>query len=369
METQEVHKHPQVPDQEFHLHAGNLGSIASLHHALAQELIKYSQIYMAGGRPRIKLNLTNIQPKKMSMSAMTALLATIDRLREFSGTPILVDVIWNPEIFGFWEDIGFFYIGRERDLFQWEEGIIGGYSFGNTNPNTKLLIFEMAAEWKACPAELLPIEELAGQKDKIRNQVKEKLLLLCGGIFKPRRGAQHIQDNLRDQVAVTAAELVVNSHLWGKSHAFVGLQRSSKGITVCVCDSGEGFQNSLQKKQKRKFKHTPTSHLESMAIGCIHNNEDFGLRRAIDIVTRSGGRVEVSSYSAEIMWQSDIWQCWLKQAIESRDHANNFHSALRNMRNQFLTVRPGGSEKQIGYWREWETPLRGTRITFEVPFL
>lgn len=367
METQIAQPSPPEQSQEFLLHAGNLGSIASLHHSLAPQLLQYSKIYMAGGRPRVKLNLTNIQPKKASMSALTALLSTIDRLHEFSGSPTQVKINWIPELFSFWEDIGFFYIGKERGLFEWEEGIVGGFSPGNTNPSTKLLIYPMERDWRTYPAELLSIEELTVQKDAIRNRVKEKLLLLCSDIFRQKHGAQHLPDTLRDQVAITSAELVVNAHLWGKSHAFVGLQRSSRGITVCVCDSGDGFQSSLQKKLKRKFEYTPTSHLEAMAMGCIQNKEDFGLRHAIEIVTKSKGRAEIFSYSAEIVWQADIWEYWLK-TIEFRNDAEKFSSALANMRNQFMTKQPGFGEKQIGYWREWETPLRGTRITFEIPF-
>lgn len=362
----EPHSTPQT-FSEFPLHAGALSSIASFHYALAPQLLEYSRIYATGARPHVTLNLTNIQPKKISLAAMTALLATIDRLHEFSGMPIQVKVNWIPELFAFWEDIGLFYIGRERELFEWEEGVLGGYATGGTNPYTKLLMYPMERDWRTYPAELLPTEELTKQKDIIRNRVKEKLLLLCSGIFKQKRGAQHLPETLRDQVAITSAELVVNAHLWGKSHAFVGLQRSSRGITVCVCDSGDGFQSSLKKKQKRKFEYTPTSQLEALAMGCIHNNEDFGLRRAIEMVTRAKGRVEIFSYSAEIVWQADMWEYWLR-SFDILNDVDKASSAMEHMRNQFVTKQPGFSEKQIGYWREWDTPLRGTRITFEIPF-
>lgn len=361
MEIPDVHKDSDISCPEFQLHAGNLASIASLHYSIAQQLISYSHLYMAGKRPRVRLNLTNIQPRKMSMTALTVLLATLDRLREFTDSSVLIDVNWNPDIFAFWEDIGFFYLGRERDLFEWREGIIGGFSSGITNPNTKLLFFEMPDDIDFDPTGIALV------KDRIRNQVKEKLLLLCGELFRPRRGARPMPSTLRDQVAVTSAELVVNAHLWGRAHAFVGLQRTSRGITVCVCDSGEGFHSSLQRKQKRKFAHSPSSQLESLAIGCVMNNEDFGLRRAIDMVTRFGGRVETSSYAAEIVWQGEIWSYWLDKAINSRDNANGLQLVFGEMREQFMADRLGLNKQQVGYWREWETPLRGTRVTFELP--
>lgn len=361
METSGVDKNSGILNSEFHLNAGNLASIASLHYLIAPQLAIYSHQYMAGNRPRVILNLKNIQPRKMSMSALTALLTILDRLREYSDSPIQVEVNWNPEIFSFWEDIGFFYLGRERDLFEWREGIIGGYSSGNTNPNTKLLFFEMSPDTVYDPSKLATI------KDGIRNQVKEKLLILCGELFRPRRGSRAIPSTLRDQVAVTSAELVVNAQLWGRAHAFVGLQRTSKGITVSACDSGEGFHSSLQKKQKQKFAHMPSNHLESLAIGCVINNEDFGLRRAIDMVTRFGGRVDVSSYNAEIVWQGDIWSHWLEKAISLRDSANSLQRGFGEMREQFMAEKLGLNKQQVGYWREWEKPLRGSRVTFEIP--
>lgn len=361
MERLGIHEGQDISSQEFILNAGNLASISSFHHAIAGRLTEFNDQYRQGKRPRVRLNLTGIQPKKMSMPALTALLSIIDRLRDFSTSPVFVDVNWNPDIFGFWEDIGFFEIGRERDLFEWKEGIAHGYSYGNTNPNTKLLFFEM-------PDKLRGISpELPKMKDEIRSEVKEKLLLLCGELFRPKRGARAIPNTLRDQVAVTSAELVVNAHLWGKANAVVGLQRTSRGITVCVSDSGEGFFNSLLKKTKPKYAHVPKSHLEAVALGCINNYEDFGLRRAIDMVVRFGGKVEVSSYAAEIAWQRILWDFWTERVVHDPHDPSIFLQHFEESCGRFLIDKLSLEARQVGYFRSWHTPMRGTRISFEMP--
>jgi len=361
MQASDVSSTPQHPRSDFVLHVGSLSSMSALHKAIADRLFEYNQLYVAGHRPQIRFDMTGIQSKKISMAALTALLTTMDRFREFSNAPAGLDVRWNPEIFGFLDDIGFFKLGHERDLFTLDPEIMGGYTANTTNPNTQLLYSAFADAWSTDQ------DELAQQKDAIRNQIKETLLMLCGGVFRPRRGARAIPNELRDQILVTSAELVVNAHLWGRSNAFLGLQRTSRGITVCVCDSGEGFLGSLRKKQKRKSWPNLSNHLQSLALGCVVNDEDFGLRRAIDMVTRFEGRVEISSYTGEIVWRRELWNYWLTVATDpSRSHLS-FEEKFSQMWEKFSTQIGSQNKHQSGYCRVWTTPLRGSRVTFEMP--
>jgi hypothetical protein len=360
MQTADAFRRPVETSSDFVLQVGNLSSISSLHHAIGERLVEYNRIYLTGQRPAVSFDLTSIQPRKVSMSALTALLATMGRFREFSETPAGIELRWNPEVFGFLDDIGFFELGQELDLFCLQPGIQGGYTSKATNPSTQILYSKFEDAWSSDP------REQAAQKDDIRNSVKESLLMLCGELFRPRRGTRAIPSTLRDQVLVTSAELVVNCHLWGRANAFIGLQRTSRGITVCVCDSGEGFLSSLRKKRKQKLG-APTSHLESLGLGCVVNNEDFGLRRAIDMVTRFDGRVEISSYSAEIVWRSPIWNYWVSVATDPSTRSLTLEEKFRQMRTEFAAKAAGPAQRQTGYCRDWPTPLRGSRVTFEIP--
>lgn len=356
--TDNSRKHQAIP--EFVLRVGSLASIASLHSAIAPGLLEYNRQYLSGSRPAIRYDLTDLQPHRISMAALTALLATMDRFREFAQLPASLDMRWNPQVFGFLSDIGFFAIGRERDLFEVDAAMSGGFASVIANPNTQIICSEFTDEWSADQ------QEQAAQKDAIRTNIKEQLLMLCGGLFRPKRGSRPIPTGLRDQILVTSAELVVNAHLWGKANAFVGLQRSSRGITVSVCDSGEGFLSSLSKK--RRANATPETHLHSLAVGSIINAEDFGLRRAIDMVTRASGRVEMSSFSGEIIWRSDLWGWWVDTATRAYDPDVPLGVRFEHMRAD-LSDEGVLHRNQTGQIREWAAPLRGSRVTFEVPIL
>lgn len=358
MRIAEISEKSSETDPDFIVRVGTLANIGSLHQAIGDRLHEYNTRYVAGDRPRIRYDLTSVQPRRINMSALTTLLATMDRFRQFTDTAAAIDIRWNPEVFGFLEDIGFFELGRALDLFTLDPRIIGGYEPGTTNPNTKLLYSPFEDDWSNDQ------REQAIQKDAIRNQVKETLLLLCGSLFRPSRGSRAIPMTLRDQILVTSSELVVNAHLWGRAAAFLGVQRSSRGITVCVCDSGEGFLNSLRKKQR--LNSLPSTHLGSLAIGCVVNDQDFGLRRAIDMVTRYQGRVEISSYSAEIVWKYELWKYWVNVATDPSPKDMTLEERFARMWDGFQKSA-GASGRQVGYCRDWATPLRGSRVTFEMP--
>lgn len=247
---------------DFVVPVGSLSGVPAIHSSMSRRLLDYSEHYRNGRRPIVVLDLSNVQPKKMSMAAITAFLSISDRLRDFTDAPIRVHVLWNPEVFSFWDDIGVFKISDERSLFAWKDGIVGGYISGKGNPNTQILCFPNNLP----PEQAFHADDIKHWKDSIRIDVKEKLLMQCGALFKSPKHGPPISIQLRDQVAVTCAELVVNAHLWGKSAAFVGLQRSKKGITVAVCDSGIGFYRSLFDKYESNKRAKPNSHLEALGI-------------------------------------------------------------------------------------------------------
>ncbi len=342
---------------------GTLSSLSALHRALAPALKNYNALFRKGERPSVVFDLTNVQPGRISMAALTALLSTADRLRPFSGTSAQVRLNWNPNVFGFFHDIGFFRLATERDLFDLPDELMGGYAVGKTNPNTQLLFFENRIN-----SDITARYDLPELKDAVRQEVKEALLMMCGALFRSSRHSATLPVELRDQIAVTSAELVVNAQLWGNSNAYAGLQRSPRGITVCVCDSGVGFYSSLYRNTPKKPPNTQLNgHLDSLLLGCVLNNEDFGLRRAIDMVTRFNGWVSTSSYSAEILWQSTLWKEWLAVYGACCYTDQGIEQASRDFLNRYRIRRGEYDSASHGYCKQWDTPLRGSRISFEIP--
>lgn len=343
------------------INVGPLNGLGSFCLYTARALKEFSDLYMEGEHPEVEWDLRHVEPTHMSMAGLTAFLATAHRLRQFTGNAQLARVIWNPEVFAFWDDISLFQISQQYDLLKWPEGIIGGYSPGQTNPNTELL----AVPYVNVPDRDVDLEYWKAWKDSVRQKFKDDLLLRCGRLFHQNHRRSEFPQELRDNIAVACAELVVNSLLWGRSTAFVGLQRSGKGITVAVCDSGVGFITSMQEQSKLRSLRSK-DHAEALAIGAVINRREYGLRRVINTVIKNGGWVIMSSFDAEIHWKDSFWEKAKMGAGRVEDTSLN-RNGLMNAMGSPLRGKPTFDDRENGYCRVWDYGLRGTRITFEIP--
>jgi hypothetical protein len=316
---------------------------------------------MEGERPEVVWDLRHVEPTHMSMAGLTAFLSVAHRLRQFTDHAQPARVVWNPEIFAFWDDISLFRISQQYDLLKWPEGIIGGYSPGQTNPNTELLV----VPYENVPDRTVNIDYWKTWKDSVRQKFKEDLLLRCGRLFQPSRRSGDFPQELLDNVAVACAELVVNSLLWGRSTAFVGLQRSGKGITVAVCDSGVGFITSIRGQSKLRAMNSK-DHAEALAIGAVVNRREYGLRRVINTVIKNGGWVIMSSFDTEIHWKDSLWERAKAGAGRIEESALDL-KGLMNAIGSPVRGKPTLDDRESGYCKAWDYGLRGTRITFEIP--
>jgi hypothetical protein len=318
-------------------------------------------LYMEGVRPEVEWDLRNVEPSHMSMAGLTAFLSTAHRLRQFTDHAQPTRVAWNPEIFAFWDDISLFRISKQYDILKWPEGILDGYSIGQTNPNTELLV----VPYENVPDRTVDIEYWKRWKDSVRQKFKDDLLLRCGRLFNRSRSTTEFPQELQDSVAVACAELVVNSLLWGQSTAFVGLQRSGTGITVAVCDSGVGFITSMYGQSKLRNVRSK-EHVEALAIGAVINRREYGLRRVINTVIKNGGRVVMSSFDAEIHWKSSLWDRAKAGAGMIEDSSIDLDGLMTSIGSP-VRSKPSLDDYANGYCRIWDYGLRGTRITFEIP--
>lgn len=344
------------------INVGPLNGLGSFCMHAAKPLKVFSDMYREGHAPQIEWDLRGIQPRHISMAGLTAFLSTAYRLRRFTHNPQTVKILWNPQVFSFLDDISFFRISKEFDLLKWPEEITSGYSEGETNPDTVLLVYRH----KGVPTSAQGVEYRKAWKDEVREKFKEDLLLRCGRLFRVTR-ARVFPPRLRDHVSIACAELVVNSLLWGRSPAFVGLQRSPKGITVAVSDSGNGFLNSMYKQLSTKqMIRPPADHLEALILASFINAREFGLRRVIESVIEEGGRVVLWSYDAELYWRRELWY-WAKAAIEGDSIELANIEELLNTVNKPIHATPTLEDKEKGFCRRWKDGLRGARIAFEIP--
>jgi len=324
----------------------------------ARDLKRFSALYRRGEQPRVEWDLRDVAVGHMSMASLTAFLATAYRLRQFTNQPPIARVTWNPRVFSFWEDIALFKIVEKLDLLTWPAELMGGFTSGVTNPNTRLLFFPRSHS--PGPEDL---ERWKQWKDDTRQEVKEVILERCSALFDSSRKTRRLSHALTEQITIACAELVVNALLWGESAAFVGLQYTPMGMTVSVCDAGRGFLSSMNGKPGGP---SVSRQEEAIAVASILNYRGFGLRRVIDTVVANGGRVVMWSNAAELLWKKPLWDdigSWLLTQSPTQISVRDFMARIGSTLHKI----PSSDDRQRGYLRVWHEGVRGSRISFEIP--
>lgn len=349
------------PRQKIEIDVAGLRSVEALVERAGKRLKQYSELFRRGASPEVVWDLRGCLSKRMNMATVTAFLAIADRLREFSGEPQKARVQYDPKIFQFWDDIDFISLVHDLDLFEWEPSdVLGGYLRGGTNPDTKIFAFSITNEAPPRQEEA----EWISWKDRIRDTLRERMLLMCGPLFREKRGAKPFPRDLPTVVANTCAELVLNASLWGPSDSFVGLQRTASRITAAVCDTGKGVLGSLAEKsqQKRSNILLPRTDTEAIVMASLINRQDFGLRRAISSVLSRNGWVMLSSAAGLLKWQRASWRRALEIFENHPQRVPPLDDIFANPTNT-----PVSADTATGYHREFSCGLRGVRVSFEIP--
>ena len=339
------------------INVGPLTSFNSLNLYLGPELTKLRNSYLSGEGLIPIWDLRNISPKGASIAALTSFLSISKKVRDFIGSPIEIIAHWQPQFQGFLSDIGFIKIATEFDLYDWK-GLLGGYRTGVTNPQTKIFYYSD-----------LPLidransEEVANWKDLKRQEIKHSIIFRISNLFNSKSIDNNWSQNLESVLTITMAELVVNSLLHGNDIAFVGIQRSGRRVTTAVCDSGIGFPKSMHINQKREISTPLISHLEGLLQASLQSKNKIGLYRAIDDIIDTDGYVIMSSFDAEIRWQSQIWEIAKSLKINSPNEKIEIEG-LGDPIEGFV----GYERINQGYYKKYNDFLLGSRITFELPF-
>lgn len=322
---------------------GPITSFRSLHYHFCEKIGELRSLYLSGVTPRVIYDLSGLEFKAISIGGLTALLAISCRIRQYTENPILLAFNWDPHVQGFLTDIAFFDISRRFDLFEWDERVVGGFEMGKTNPNSKLLYYADVNPQDKFASH----EELNEFKRSLKQKIAPNFLLRCSNVF---RG---FSDRLEGVVSNTTLELIVNSLIHGESIAFVGLQRTTKRITVAVSDYGVGFPRSLNKTFFRDSR-KKLSHLQGILIGTQIQKKDHGLRLAISETLDFGkGKdrkpwVVIASFDTELRFTAESWN-------QTKVHFDEDEMFSKAEVNEFIdAVR-------------FPDILIGTRITFEIP--
>lgn len=344
------------------VNVGPLTSFNSLVYYLSPKFAQIRESYLKGETPQIEFDFTNVQHKGISIAALTAFISASKKLSDFIGYPIPILANWEPKLQGFLSDIGFYSITEKFSIFKWQpENIIGGYISGNTSPNTKIIYYADTNPLKGD----LNNEQIGLLKAHLKQKIAPNLLMRLSNLF------YDFDETQEDIIINTTLELIVNSLTHAEDIAFVCIQRSSKRITISVCDSGLGFPKSLKKVFKFNNQLKTIEHEDGIFMGSLIQKNEHGLRLAINEVlnyqnnaNENNGWVIISSYNSEIRWQKDNWHKALKyfDKINLDKEIPSIKIALGNEQKDFLEPQ----ELEKGYWKKFDGFIVGTRITFEI---
>ena len=352
--------------QDFVIKVGPLNSINSLYVFLGPAMYEVRNQFVHGRFTEIKFDLRNLVHQRINISALSAFISTSRKIREVTGKPIGLIFNWEPNIFAFLTDIGFFSISKKLDIFYWDERIVGGFKSGVTNPNTKIVYFSDQQSMRI--SDELEGQDLIFYKSKLKQKIIPNFVLRCSEILSD------FSPSLKNTVTNSAIELIVNALVHGQDYAVVGLQRSSQRITVCVSDSGVGFRKSIGKALGDSF--SKINHSQALLIGSLMQKKEHGLRLAIEEVLNfenvmwsgdllvNDGWVILSSYDAEVRWQKTNW-AKAKEQFDLYRPEYIFPATENFLGDPIVKIDPESSA--VGYWKNHQNTLVGTRVTFEIP--
>tara|TARA_R110002096_G_scaffold86990_3_gene199788 strand:- start:13670 stop:14713 length:1044 start_codon:yes stop_codon:yes gene_type:complete len=339
------------------INVGSLGSLSNLNYHLTKELKLLRDSYLDGNGNTPIWDLTNLTPKKVSFSALTAFLAISKTIRDFIGKPIEIRIKWHPEFQRFLSDVDFLKISEGFDLYDWK-GILGGFSGNKTSSNTRIFYYSDVPTFNYTDS-----DSIVNWKDTKREKIERSISFRLKPIFDNNYFVEEWNKELEAIFTTTISELVVNSLIHGRSTAFVGVQRTKKGITTCVCDSGIGFLNSLKQYKPDLANELGNSSLKSILYSSFHSKHKIGLFRAICDVLESGGYINISSFDSEILWKPEIW--------EQIEELGSLEQILKIDISKSPYFIDGFVEFDVlsrGYFKKYDHFLMGSRITFEIPF-
>lgn len=336
---------------------GQLNSPTAFYFSSIDGLEAFNQGWSDGLQPSVCWDLRQLTSGKIDIGAVAFFLAVAHRVRLFTShrQPILLE--WHPKQFSFLSEIGFFETADKYDLFKWPFAI-GGFEQQKLHPSTKVMSFDQIMR----PPSFQDLEGVSEWKLTHREHYRAQIVNKCESLFSSTdlRG----YENLPLIISRTTAELVTNSLLWGDSSSFTSFQRSRFNISINVCDIGRGFRFSLYRKGELDHLNGSLdieNDVVSIALGSVINENDFGLKRAIDTVLELGGNITILSNKGEIQWTSSLWKNYLNEI-----NNGGIVSAISKLLLQSKTSK---TERQNGYSRVLPSSIRGTRIKFYIPLV
>lgn len=352
------------------INVGTLSSIGMIYYNIAPKLDKLRSLINVGKKekvPDVIWDFRNLESKKINMAALTTFLAISKGLSDYYKKPILTLFRWDPYILRFLYDIHFFKVAEEIGSMIWDERLIGGLSKIRPNRDTKIIYFNHYNTETLLTRGLSYSNNVAlnDWKECNREIISDKIIIQFGNIFTHNIFYDSWNTHLMAILSDIVGELVINSILHGQSTPFVGIQRSTAGISVCVSDSGVGFLTSIKKSNPWINEINIDSELEAIMYASLMKKENIGLRNVIEDVIISGGWTVVSSNNSKIRWELDNWEnAKANFSTSNMKQAKQKVGYILGEQRKKLTF---GNNTRKGRYKTYSNTIKGSRIDFEIP--
>lgn len=188
------------------------------------------------------INISLVQTERINSNAIPLFIGMLNLLQNRSGTPVYLELAYNPRLLAFLDTVGFFSKLSNYRIIEYDEDYVGGLSEYSYNKGNKILLD-------------VPINDYENKSEQEKQEIRDcladqKRRDLAGSYIFKRMNS----DQLWDVTLNTSVELIVNAIIYSGSLSYVYMQsgiafsKDKKGYLLSVVDVGKGFYASLSEK-------------------------------------------------------------------------------------------------------------------------
>lgn len=219
-------------------------SIETIYNKILPDLSKKYRNLEKGKQTEISL----IQTNRIDSNAIPTFVGILNILKNKSGIPVYLELVYNVRLLSFLDSIGFFRILSKLEIIVYDEDYIGGFENYKFNNNHKLYPYFPILDYESKPLiEKMDIRDRLSER--LKYEVMSKYITLV-------REKHRLSDGDEYLLLTAITETILNSQLYSSSMCYTYMQSGiklndkKKKILLSIVDVGKGFKNSLDDKSK-----------------------------------------------------------------------------------------------------------------------
>ena len=189
-----------------------------------------------------------IQTDRIDSNAIPTFVGILNILKNKSGLPVYLELVYNVRLLCFLDSIGFFRILSELEIIVYDKNYIGGFDGYNFNNNHKIYSCFPILDYENKPVkEKMYIRDVLSER--LKYEVMSKYIALVRKKHKLSDGDEYL-------LLTAISEIILNAQIYSTSMCYTYMQsgikvsNKKKKILLSIVDIGKGFKNSLDNKIK-----------------------------------------------------------------------------------------------------------------------